>query len=165
MPAREAVQNIALPKKLANNLQGLRNLPLQFLAAFGADALDEVFDVVHLVAVGAGDDGDVSAMEAGGFLADFAVEVAMVVLDVAMVSTVAEAVFGGAAAIFNGVDDVVFGKEGEGAKNGGAVEGLEGVLNVGEREGVVEFFNGTVDHYSKGRRPDIMLRKHVRIFF
>ncbi len=61
-----------------------------------------------------------------------AAEVYVPLIDGACVVAVAYAIFGGAGAVFGFVEEMVPGEEGEGAENGGLVNGSEFVLQISE---------------------------------
>lgn len=106
-----------------------------FPGAGGAFSLDDEGDGAGGVAVGEGKGRKGDVFEAEGLLAGFAVEVDVSVGEVAGAGAGAGFVVKDAAAVLEGVDDVVLEEEGEDAKDGGFVHGEEGVFEVGEGHG------------------------------
>lgn len=115
------------------------------VAAVLANAFDDVFAFGDFKVVGNGDMGDLHILEAPRLVAFYArqMDVAtmahrtlMVLVRAAFfVLAVAHAVFLHTATIVDGVEQTLFGKEGEGAEEGRLVDGVERVLHVGKTEG------------------------------
>lgn len=114
------------------------------VAAVLANAFDDVFAFGDFKVVGNGDMGDLHILEAPRLVTLYArqMDVAtmahrtlMVLVRAAFfVLAVAHAVFLHTAAIVDGVEQTLFGKEGEGAEEGRLVDGVERVLHIGEAE-------------------------------
>ena len=109
-----------------------------FLLASGANAFDNVFCFFGLETGGEGDGGYVDTCEAVGAVAEAAGEVDVAVA-VARVVEVADAVFLRTATVVNLVEKVGVGQGLEVAEEGGAVNGGQVLLKVGEAEGVGQF--------------------------
>ena len=91
------------------------------VCAVGAETLYHVVDGVHLETLGKLHLRDFGVAEAEGAVAAFAVEVGVLVVGGALVVPLADLVAQGAAAVLDGVDEMVVEQEGEGAEDGAAL--------------------------------------------
>ena len=100
----------------------------------GAGAFQHEVDGFYVEGVGDGEMGNLQLFEAVYFVAFLTVEVGVHVVDGAVAVAVADFVFGDAAAVFEGMDDVVLVEEGEHPQDAGALEGVEDGLDVDEAQ-------------------------------
>ena len=100
-------------------------------------------------------------VQAVGLPADFAMEVAVQLLDAAGVVVVAEAILRGAAAILDDMDQMVFGEEGQRPEDRGFVERVGLGFEVGQAERMLEMFHGLEDEDTDRRRADSVPQKHL----
>ena len=131
------------------------------LSAFGANPFEHVGGSVEMKVVGESyfRDGDVA--QAVGALADFAVEVCVVVRQSDMAAFVAAAVlfaygiFGLSASVVHAMDEVLVQKERQGAEDGRFVHCDQHVFQVPERDGAAAFCQFAQDEqaHSSGFHP------------
>ena len=135
--------------------------------AFGARALDEEVPGGGEVSAGQADLGKGHFVQAESAPAALAVEVGVLIL-VGVVGFVAvtELILHGAAAVLDGVDDVVVVHEGKGAEDGTAIGGHHALLQVLQGDGVTGAGDGEVneDTHRRGLYA-LRLQGHRRLLF
>ncbi len=82
-----------------------------------------------------------------GLVAGFAVKVTVQFLDAADMVVAADAVFGGAAAVFEEMHQMVFGEQGQCSEKGGFVHAVQHLFQIGHAERVVETVHRFVYEY------------------
>lgn len=125
--------------------------PQYVFCTVGAKALDHIVDGIHLESLRQVDLGDSRFVEAEGTVAELAIEVGVLVVNGAFVVAVADFVFQHAAAVLDGVDEVVLLEQGERAEYGAAVGRLHAVFQFAQRKRLPGLLQLLVDEQAHGR--------------
>lgn len=112
---------------------------------------------MQLEAVGIPHHRDMCVVEAESLMARFAVEVAVHFVDAAGVVVATQTVFCRAAAVFDFVDDMLFGKQSQCAEDRGFVHRVERNFDIIHAECVMKLLDGFVYQYAYSGRSYIVL--------
>ena len=103
--------------------------------AVGAEAFDQIVDTLHLEAFGQVDGRDVDGMEAECTLAVRAEEVDVLVIERAVIMSLAHLVFGHPRTVLDGVYQVMCQQERECSEDAGAIHRVQLVIQFPQRQG------------------------------
>ncbi len=99
-----------------------------------------------------------------GFLAFLTIEMTVHFFYMAAMVTMTEAIFFGAAPIFNFMQEVMFAESIERTEDSGLVHRVQFLFQIGQAEGVFKCFHGLVDEQSHGSQSDFMTFQYLFSF-
>ena len=133
-------------------------------AAFRTDTLDDIFCRLRYETFWITDGWNVCLSETIGLLALHAIEMAMQFINMAAMVIVAEAIFLGAASIFNLMDKMMFAESPDDAEQSRLVHRVQLVLQIGKAESVLETLHRLVNIEPHGSQTDFMTSQYLFCF-